>query len=740
MFYTVLYNNSIQRNLKKQIRTTLIIESPNQEFRQPTINKTSTDQLNIGFLWHFHQPDYRDPGSGEFVLPWVRLHACHSYIDMLEMAAKYPHIGQMLNFTPVLLDQLKEYSFEEYQDMYLTFSRINPHDLSAIQRNFILNNFFQANLATQIFKYKRYHELYTRRERLRKRNPEHDIASQFSDRDIRDLQVWFNLTWMGWHARRLEPVESLLKKGRDFSEDDKEILFAIQKELIEEVLQRIKSVSRETVSELTFTPYYHPIIPILYDSDSAKVTRPDLPMPVVRFNWVEDAEWHVREGINKFEKITGQRPRGMWPSEGAVSREALAVFAREGIEWLVTDEGIANRSIPQPENSPDVHRPHRLTALPDGPSVFFRHHELSDSIGFRYQKISPEEAVKDFVGRLEAIRTNGFRSSEHIVIVALDGENPWGYYPDRGEGFLNALMQELDRNPRYLVTTASDFLGNNPPVRTIDQIHAGSWINSGFHIWIGDRYKNRAWDMLGDARMFVSQLGSRLNSMQNEKIMHHIHVAEGSDWFWWYGEPNHSHADDIFDQLFRGHIRQVYRLAESTAPQDLSQPIDGGSESVRLDSVAGYIKPPINGKITSYFKWLGAGTVDLSTEPDFISQTYPIKRIHIGYDEDNLLLRFDFQEPASDLLKPGSKVVIVFEEPERMEQTVFGSDADIHFQGQTACDDVLETSIPFRILGISPGDVLSFYIKLVGIASSEVDMCSRSVRFAIPEDTKNEPG
>lgn len=524
--------------------------------------------LNVGFLWHFHQPDYRDPETGEFILPWVRLHATSGYTDMIELAHRFPSAGQMLNFTPVLLDQLETYISGEFEDVYFRLSRLPPADLTESERSFILTNFFMANPGTQIEPYPRYRELWQRRDRLSGETAVEKFQENFSDRDIRDIQVWFNLSWMGWSTRGFEPVARLFVKGSEFDENDKQELLDAQAMLIKRIVERLGTMQNDSVSELTFTPYYHPILPLICD---AGICQTDLSGP--GFRYPDDARWHVSRGRELFQRITGYQPCGMWIAEGAVSAESVELCGDLGVNWLVSDEGILCNSKPAISDRSEIYRPHQIKENTSCPIMFFRDRHLSDAIGFSYQHMKPDDAVYDLVRNLEQIAGNIPVGEDRIVVIALDGENPWSYFSDRGEGFLTGLMERLDQHADIDVVTISAFLDKQPDIRFIDHLHSGSWIDNDFHIWIGDPVKNRAWELLAEARGFLQDIDNFATEEKKHTALRHMYAAEGSDWFWWYGEPNHSPSDSEFDRLFRSHLQMIYKLSRHEIPSSLLTPV-----------------------------------------------------------------------------------------------------------------------------------------------------------------------
>ena len=302
--------------------------------------------LYICFLWHMHQPYYKDPAKGNYRLPWVRLHGTKDYLDMLENLTEFPDIKQVFNFTPSLLEQLTDYTENNAKDQYLTLSLKNASELGPADKLFILENFFLANWDNMIRPFPRYYELLAKRGLHVIRSDISRMATYFTNNDFLDLQVLFNLCWVDPLFRRKDPfLKGLVEKGRDFTEEEKQILITKQLAILKEIIPRYREVVSKGQIELSVSPFYHPILPLLCDTNSARVALPDIRLPHKRFSHPEDAEKQIRMGIEYFEKTFRYRPVGMWPSEGSVSEEVLRIVAKEGIQWLGTDEDILSISL-----------------------------------------------------------------------------------------------------------------------------------------------------------------------------------------------------------------------------------------------------------------------------------------------------------------------------------------------------------------------------------------------------------
>ncbi len=535
--------------------------------------------LRVALLWHNHQPLYRI--DDEFVLPWVRLHALKDYADLLKLHLEFPALRLSYNIVPSLLMQLRDYA-KGVEDRPLALSRIPATDLLEDQKREILHTFFRCQLQTMVLPYPRYRELYES-----SRDAEHALE-QWSAQEWRDLQLWYILCWIGPVSREMPAFRRLFDKGRDFSEEDKAALLVQHTLLLESVVPLHREIHRSGLAELSMTPLYHPILPLLIDTDSAKEALPEIELPTKRYRQKHDAEWHVHRGRQIFEEECNTSPRGMWCSEGSISDESLDILCDAGFLWTATDEQVLRETKASAYQELDQYFVHwyareRRQRI----ALFFRDHQLSDAIGFVYQSWNADDAARDFVNRLKAIRSRLVHErgedslKEAVVPVILDGENCWEYYPDNGVHFLRALYKALEsdeelRSCTFSEVTQSEMVGadalhHHMHPRSLDHIRAGSWIHANFRIWIGHPEKNAAWDALHAARLLVDT--HRVTNKQWRDAMEHIYVAEGSDWFWWFGDDHQSETRGVFDEVFRYHLRRVYEIYRMELPAVLLKPI-----------------------------------------------------------------------------------------------------------------------------------------------------------------------
>ncbi len=367
--------------------------------------------LHVAFVWHMHQPYYKDPLSGYYRLPWVRLHGTKDYLDMVEILKDFPSIRQNFNLVPSLLEQLMDYSEGSAKDLYLEISRKNAKELGEDEKIFILENFFLAHWNNMIRPFPRYHELLVKRGTRVIKSDLARAMKYFTDDDFLDLQVFFNLCWIDPLFREKDPfLRVLSEKGHGFTEEEKALLLQKQLEIVGRIIPTYKEMALGGQIELSFSPFYHPILPLLCDTDASRVAMPNVPLPRQRFLHPEDAEAQIRTGIEYFGKVFGFRPAGMWPSEGSVSEDVVRLAARNGVRWLATDEGILSNSLNKRlrDNSgnltgPDLlYRPYTY----EGVSLVFRDHVISDLLGFVYSQWDPKKAAEDLISRLRTIRNS----------------------------------------------------------------------------------------------------------------------------------------------------------------------------------------------------------------------------------------------------------------------------------------------------------------------------------------------
>ncbi len=663
--------------------------------------------LKVCILWHMHQPDYRDPISGQTLLPWTWLHGLKDYTEMLETIAE-TGARVTVNLVPSLIEQLERYANGSDRDSWLDLVTRYPESFSPAERRFLVEHFFSVNIETQVYANRRYHQLFQQRGNLN----DQDIE-RYSDQDLLDLQVWFLLAWTGSHLRRKNPlVQDLIRQQQSFSQVQKLQLLEFCHAEIARVLDFHRRLEEEGLIEISVTPYAHPILPLLCDLRTANEPSPALPIPAVNFRFPQDARLQVREGLNTGKRVFGDRPRGMWPAEGAVSEAAARLLHEEGAQWAATDEDILARSLDgglSPRTK--LYQVYEFEGLP----MLFRDREISDRIGFLYAGWKTEDALKDLHQRLNSI---ALQSPGGTVAIILDGENCWERYSDNGYPFLRDLYQRINNDPKLEMTTISDALSRSTPV-SLKRLAAGSWIRSDFTTWIGHPEENLAWELLHQARTesIDTEVDIALENPQAplSDLVRELLRAEGSDWFWWYGDEHVTAQADIFDRLFRLHLEGLYHTKGLPVPARLTQAIKPVKKQTAGFEPTACFTPHIDGDIGDYFEWLAAGRIDLGAGGSMYSSRDTLDALHYGYDSYNLYLRFD----QAHLLEHLCGRLGLFEiriSSKEMHQVQF-SFADHSLKvmhqgekiatGMAACGEVLELAVPLAALELKSSEAVN---------------------------------
>jgi alpha-amylase/alpha-mannosidase (GH57 family) len=597
------------------------------------------------FLWHMHQPFYKDLWSGQYKLPWTRLHALKDYAGMVRILDEFPRVRQTFNLVPSMLVQIEEYAAGTASDPFLDCAITPAEALTESQRVFMRRYFFQANIPRMIYRYPRYRQLYESRDR-------------FTIRDLRDLQVLSQLVWFDEDALARDPeLIHLVQKGRDYSLDEQASMARKQLQYLRRVLPAYRESAARGQIEIATTPFYHPILPLICDSDIAAVSHPGVTLPP-RFSYPEDAREQLTRARSYMRDKLGAEPVGLWPSEGSISDEALGLAADCGFKWAASDNGVLARTLNM-SAGPDVtyhsylwHQHGREMQL------VFRDHFLSDLIGFSYQHLPAADAAEHF---LTQIRNNA-HGGNTLVPIVLDGENAWEWFEANGRPFLRALYQRISDDPNMQALTISEALAQSAP-RPIASVVPGSWINANFDIWIGAEEDNLAWEYLLDARRAFDDargLSDEMRRLAHEELL----IAEGSDWCWWYGPEHGSDNRAEFDELYRAHLSNVYRALGQTPPAALAQPILKSQPGEIHEPPQNPIHATMDGEITSVFEWSGAGRFRPDPRSGAMHAGSLVREIFYGTDEQRLYVRLDHL--------PADKFAIEFENGATETQVAIG--------------------------------------------------------------------
>jgi alpha-amylase/alpha-mannosidase (GH57 family) len=535
-------------------------------------------RLPVVLLWHMHQPQYRDALTGQYVLPWTYLHAIKDYTDMAAHLEANPAARAVINFTPVLIEQLEELA--ERVTAHLRHGNPLPDPVLALLGPAAIPEdpatrlaLLQACLRAQ------------RKEMIERFGPFLDLATlaenfatparigYASDALIRDLAVWYHLAWLGETVRRSDSrIAALTEQGRAYTAHQRHDLLSLIADLLTGVVPRFRALRERGQCEISMTPYGHPLMPLLIDLQTAResMTGVQLPRHAKYAGGAERAQWHVQHGIEVFSKAFGAPPSGCWPSEGAISWETLELLDRAGFAWIASSAGVLRSSMPGASHS-------NAYSLPGSRMrCFFRDDALSDRIGFTYATWHGDDAARNLVGELAQIAASHPEQPGQAVLIALDGENAWEHYPFNGYYFLRALYAELVAHPQLELTTLEDCAARGLETRPLERVVAGSWVHATLATWIGDPDKNAAWDLLCEAKEAFDAHASALDDSQRAAAERQLALCESSDWFWWFGDYNPPQAVKQFDELYRRQLLVLYRLLHVEVPAALSRPISVG--------------------------------------------------------------------------------------------------------------------------------------------------------------------
>ncbi len=705
-------------------------------------------ELTLSFLWHMHQPYYRDMVTGESTMPWVRLHGIHSYYDMLRIHRLHQGVSSTVNFVPSLVEQLLLYVEGDRSDAFLDHTVIPAESLNIQQKIFLLRHFFTANAERKIDPYGPYSKLLSRLGGDRS-NVDYDQAVRFySTQDYLDLQVFYNLVWFGFAAKdEIPELNEMLSKGGHFTEGDKNFVMDAQKRILRSLIEEIRFASGSDNVEISTTPYYHPILPLLIDTGIAHRANPRAPLPP-NMSAPHVARMQVEKALSSMERWTGVKPKGMWPAEGSVCPEMIPMLVESGVGWIATDSDVLRRSMPHSARSVDIHQPY--STAHDGATIpiVFRDHGLSDLIGFTYSKVPATKAVDDFIGHLRTIE-RGSKKEKCLVTVVLDGENPWEFYPDSGKEFLNELFGRLS-SEGIRTSTLSRAVSEIPSAMNIEKLHSGSWINANFDIWIGKPQKNKGWDYI---RHTLDDTGEAINSDDPKaKIAFESFCAAcGSDWFWWFDDDFDSAFKADFDRIFRTHLKNVYTLLGRDIPLFLFDPIYRYEHQTSRLEPPGWIEPTIDGTESSFFEWANSSVMNVhgrSSGAMAQSSSDPFETVSFGFNDKSFYLRVDPVERSQGFrLEPDAVLNVGIHIKSRIEKFSImmldgkaslkkvGSDGSKNETDGARCaaKDVLEIGFDFAPLGLSAGDEVTVTITLDrhGI---EVRRYSH-INFVVPDET-----
>lgn len=669
------------------------------------------ERLPVLFLWHNHQPFYQAPNAPRPVMPWVRLHAVRGYWDMVT-AARETGARVTMNFSPSLLEQILFAAQNRPADEFERVARVPSEHLTEEEKRFVLAHFFSINWEVHVRTHPRYQQLLSKRGELATDAALRQARVDYAAQDYTDLVALFNLTWIGFAGRRNAQIADLLAKRKGYSHADVVTILDFHHRILEDLLPVYRELKETGQIEISASPYSHAILPLLCDSHVAQADIPRRLLPRLDYRYPEDAERQLKLATAVHTDVWGEAPEGLWPSEGAVSDEALALAAACGFRWAATDQAILERG----GGSRREHLSHFCSHVWEreqrGVRLYFRDRALSDAIGFRYSGMPAKEAIQEFIGHAERIESATRGTTARCLVIGLDGENPWEHFPDGGEKFLYSLYRALEAHPRLTTETFGQHLQTATSER-MHHVHPGSWIDSDFHIWIGDPQKNEAWIELRRARRLIDELGA--GDSRRAECWKWMLRAQGSDWFWWYGEPFSSVYEHQFDELFRSYLTAVYEAAGRQAPPALGVAIKVSPRAERRLQPIFPLSPVIDGKDTSYFEWVNACRVDPRQYGATMGRAeHSIRMLFYGFGRDELYFRLD---PASTLRPQETSVLTLNVLSESLltlsirlgERRPLSSENGFRWVVGT----VIEIAVQYESMGLRPGGECQFWVEIM---------------------------
>ena len=698
-------------------------------------------RIHLVLLWHMHQPQYRDPATRRYILPWTRLHALKDYWGMVRVLEEFPAVHATFNVVPSLAAQLEEYAGGKFDEPWFTLAFSPADQLSDEDKAELLRRGFQANADHLIGRWPRYKELFDRAH-----SADAALAIRtFALRDWRDLQLLSQLAWMDEeYLAKDADVSGLSKKGSDYTENDKQSLRAKQLELLARVLPEYRRARDSGQIEISTTPFYHPILPLLCDTDIARQANPETPLPSPAFRHPEDAREQLVRARAYHERLFGAPPAGLWPSEGSVSNEALSIAAELGFRWFASDEGVLGRTLNigfgrdaegLPSNAERLYAPLRVNLGEREIAGLFRDHYLSDLVGFVYSRMDAGSAAEDLYRRMRIVAERVQSRAPLTLPLILDGENAWEYYPGNGREFLRHFYGRISRDPDIRALTVSEALHEASEIATVKGIAPGSWINANFDVWIGHKEDVTAWELLARAREFYAQQLARHergeanapNADQLSAAFEALLMAEGSDWCWWFG-PEHSSAnDEEFDAFFRQLLSEAYQSLGREAPDELAESIKRKAEPAHVVAPAAFLDVCVDGRESTYFEWLGAALYSPDRQDSSMhGRVHWLHQFRYGFSSERFYIRVDLVEGALAALQDAEfritlrgdeelRIVLHVREGKIDNQHVETKDTCLWGPQEmviAACDRILEVSVARKLLRLGQRNSFSLVIAL----------------------------
>jgi len=635
--------------------------------------------IYLSILWHMHQPYYVNTSTGVINTPALIFRTLFNYYPMAVLSRMYPEVRVNFNLTPVLLSQIEGVSSGKFSDRFLALLEAGDSTTGEELLDFI------DGLPPRVLK--RYKVIDLLKEKIEE--------GTCKKQDLFDLKIYLHLA--SFHPLVFDDeIEALMEKGRNFGENDRELLHGKEKRILAEVIPLYRDLMDTGRIDISTSPLMHPVLPLLYNTDTARKTRTSLNIPEGLFSYPQDAREQLIAGMETYERIFKKPPAGIWPPEGGISDEVLELFSGQKILWTATDESLLAETLSHPLSQDERCS---IWDFRGKLSIFFRDHSISDLVGFAYQRSDEKIAAADLADRLSNIAAN---AGKNILTIILDGENPWDFYPDYGENFLPAFYEALRGSNRIKTLPFSEALRTDISRRTLQGISPGSWMGTNFDNWIGKEPANRAWAILSKARAMAEKKQAGLTEEQKNALLETIMLAESSDWFWWYSLPAETKIKTRFDAFFRDSVRNIYEKIGEEAPEVLNLPL----EEYAHEETTPYIKPVIDGKITHFYEWHDAVEIDpAALWATFKPVDIPVRKIFYGYDEDNFYMRLDFSEKAD------FEIRLTFHDSDRKVFTIYPGQQNTGTLIY-ACDRIIEIMIPRKEISAGDRDTIFFTVTI----------------------------
>ena len=602
--------------------------------------RNHTKKLSIAFYWHMHQPVYQLSPDGDYIMPWIRLHAIKDYLDMVDILKKYKNLKLNFNLVPVLLDSIIDYTKHGILDIHARLTLKPIEELNDSDKQFILNNFFDANYQNMILPYEEYDRIY---HKIRS-NPDYSTKS-LTNQEYSDLMALFNLAWFDPTYKFQYPeLNQLYNKGKNYTDEDRRKIIEIQLDIMKKIIPTYKEYLSENRIEITTSPYYHPILPILTQDETVNTGN-----VTDGLNTYEDAVLQTKMAMDRVEEIFGKRPKGIWPSEHCVSPKTVKMLSSVGAKWTIADECVLSDTIGYEfirdfkghlEDPYHLVKTYKYEKGDTNIQIVFRDGMLPDLIGVKYCNHNPITAAGDLYDRIKGIQSKLLSSPDanHLLTIAMDGENCWENYIEDGISFLKTIYSMIEEDESLETVLISDYLEKDKTYKKITKISSGSWVNRNFNLWINEPLKNLAWTYLKSVREDLTDFAQKNpNNPHIEYAQKELFICEGSDWFWWYGEPNDSGRDNIFDYIFREHLKNVYLYLGLEVPDYLDEPLTAIYAKPSRYPQGGFT-PALDGNKEDD-SWLNAGCIDIPDGP-ILKNSKLFDKICYGYDDENFYLRF----------------------------------------------------------------------------------------------------